>query len=113
MNTTQAILIVAFCSILGALGQVFFKLSSKYVTLDILSWVTNWRLIIGLTLYGIATIAFIWTLRSANLSILYPVVATSYIWVAVFSTFFLGEPFMWYKWFGIAAILLGVSIIVL
>ena len=106
------ILLVAFCALLGATGQVFFKLGSKTVSMDIVSWITNWKVILGLALYAIATIMFIVALKQGNLSILYPVIATSYIWVAIFSTVFLKEVFPLYKWFAIILILGGVALIV-
>jgi len=106
------ILLVAFCALLGATGQVFFKLGSKTVSMDIVSWITNWKVILGLALYAIATIMFIVALKQGNLSILYPVSATSYSWVAIFSTVFLKEVFPLYKWFAIILILGGVALIV-
>lgn len=106
------ILLVAFCALLGATGQVFFKLGSKTVGFDIVSWITNWKVILGLVLYAIATIIFIVALKQGNLSILYPIIATSYIWVAIFSAVFLREAFPVYKWLAIILILGGVVLIV-
>jgi drug/metabolite transporter (DMT)-like permease len=106
------ILLVAFCALLGAAGQVFFKLSSKSLSFNLLSLATNWKLIIGLVLYGLATVLFLIMLRQGNLSILYPIIATSYIWVALFSTIFLQEAFPAYKWAGVLLIIGGVIVIV-
>jgi len=68
--------------------------------------------ILGFFLYGVSAVLFLFALRQSNLSVLYPVVATSYIWVALFSKFFLHEEFGVFKWFGIFFIILGVFIIV-
>jgi undecaprenyl phosphate-alpha-L-ara4N flippase subunit ArnE len=106
------ILLVAFCALLGAIGQVFFKLSSKTLSFDLLALLTNWKLIIGLVLYAAATILFLIMLKQGNLSILYPIIATSYIWVAIFSTIFLQEAFPIYKWLGVFLIIGGVIVIV-
>jgi undecaprenyl phosphate-alpha-L-ara4N flippase subunit ArnE len=54
---------------------------------------------------------FIYTLKYGRLSILYPVLATSYIWVVLFSQIFLKEPFPAYKWVGIGLIIISVVII--
>lgn len=105
------ILLVAFCALLGATGQVFFKLATKTLVMEPLALITNWRLIVGLTLYGLGTILFLYALRQANLSILYPIIATSYIWVSLFSMIFLKEAFPAFKWIGIAMILIAVWII--
>lgn len=105
------ILLVVFCALLGAIGQIFFKLSSKSFNFDIFSIMTNWKFLIGLFFYGIATILFIFALKQGNLSILYPIIATSYIWVTIFSVIFLKESFPLFKWFGILLIILAVWII--
>lgn len=104
--------LVALCSILGAVGQIFFKLASKDLAFNIMALLGNWRLILGLSLYGAASILFIFALRYGNVSVLYPIIALSYVWVAIMSSVFLGEVFPAYKWTGIAFILLGVIIIV-
>ena len=105
------ILLVAFCALLGAVGQIFFKLASKDLNFEIISLLTNWKLFLGLFLYGIATIIFIFALKQGNLSILYPIIATSYVWVAIFSMIFLKEAFTDYKLFGVILIILAVGLI--
>lgn len=104
--------LVAFCSVLGAVGQIFFKLASKDLAFNVMALLGNWKLILGLSLYGAATILFMVALRHGNVSVLYPIIALSYVWVTILSTVFLGEVFSAYKWFGIGFILLGVGIIV-
>ena len=42
------------------------------------------------------------------ISVLYPIIATSYIWVALLSTFFFAEVMNLYKWIGIFFIISGV-----
>lgn len=106
------ILLVLFCALLGAVGQVFFKLGSSTLKLDFYSLITNWKVIIGLVLYAAATVLFLIALRQGNLSILYPIIATSYIWVALFSVYFLHESFSLAKWLGVGLIVLGVIFIV-
>ena len=115
MNTTVplwAVGLVLFCAFLGALGQVLFKLGSASVSLDILSWLINWKVLLGMVLYGISAVLFIVALKHGNLSELYPLIATSYVWVAFLATRFLGEPFSPLKWLGIGLIVGGVSLIV-
>ena len=113
MNTQPwAICVVLFCAFLGSLGQLLFKLGSKSVSFDILSWITNWHVILGMALYGISAILFITALKYGSLSTLYPIIATTYIWVMIFSVLFLGEPFPLIKWLGLALIVIGVILIV-
>lgn len=106
------ILLVLFCALLGSFGQLFFKLGSKDLVFDFFPLITNWKLIVGLALYGFATILFLVALKFGRLSILYPIIATSYIWVAILSHFVLGEPFRISQWSGVALIIAGVIFVV-
>ena len=111
MDKLFVVLLVAFCALLGAIGQVFFKLASGSLSFEIVSLITNWKLFLGLFLYGVATILFLVALKYGDLSILYPIIATSYVWVTIFSVAFLGEVFPLYKLIGIVMIVLGVGVI--
>lgn len=103
------LLLVATCALLGAFGQLFFKLSSGQLTANPISWV-NFKLILGLSLYGFATIGFLFALKHGELSLLYPIIATSYVWVAVLSVLMLGETMFFMNWIGILLIILGVTL---
>jgi uncharacterized membrane protein len=70
-----------FCSVLGALGQVFFKAGSSGFSLNPVQFLTNPRLLAGLGCYGLATFLFVFALKYGRLSVLYPVIALSYAWV--------------------------------
>lgn len=106
------ILLVLFCAVLGASGQIFFKLASKDVSANIFDWLTNYKFILGAMLYALSAILFVWALKFGELSVLYPVIATSYIWVMILSSLILGESFNITKVIGTLLILLGIGIIV-
>ena len=101
-----------FCALVGSLGQLFFKTGSASIGFSLGSWLTNWRVILGFVLYGVSALGFIVALKHGKLSLLYPVIATSYIWVTLLSSWVLGEKIDAYHWIGIALILLGVAVIV-
>ena len=103
--------LVFFCALLGAVGQFLFKLGSVSVSANILSWLANGKVLLGMALYGTSAVLFIVALKYGNLSVLYPLIATSYIWVALIATNFLGESFSLLNWLGIALIVGGVSLI--
>ena len=104
-----AIIITVFCALLGAFGQLLFKLGSSKITLNLLTWI-NWQIILGLFAYGTGVILFTLILKKFELSFLYPIIATSYIWVALFSAFLLKEVMFLSNWVGIVAIVAGVSL---
>src|SRR3989344_2829586 len=103
-----AIGLVLVCSLFASFGQIFVKKGSETALLNH-SLLTNYNLIFGLFLYGIGGFLLIIALKYGELSVLYPVFATSYILVAIFSTIFLNETMNTMKWVGIFVIILGVT----
>ena len=109
MNTPiWSIGVVLFACVIGAFGALFLKLASGKVSMKKL---LNKELIWGIFLYGIGSVFFIVALKYGELSVLYPFVATTYIWVALLSIKYLKEKMNWLKWMGIALIIIGVSLI--
>ena len=100
------------CALVGSAGQLFFKTGSASVGTSLSSWLANWRVMAGFSLYGISAIGFIVALKHGKLSLLYPVIATSYVWVTLISSRVLGERITTQHWVGIALILTGIVIIV-
>jgi len=106
-----AVGLVLIAAFLGAVGQFFFKIGAVQLGKGWISWLMNWKLLVGLAFYGIATILFLYVLKSAPLSLAYPIIATSYIWVSLLAWAFLGEPFPIYKWLGVFLIIAGITVI--
>lgn len=115
-NTQQktrpfAILLILFCTLLTSSGQLLLKIGTNRLQLSVPAIVQNWPLLLGLVLYGASAIVMIIALKYGELSILYPFIALSFIWVMILSIFFLQESVSLWNWSGVAAILLGVSLI--
>ena len=113
---TLAVLGAFLCALLNGVGQIFLKVGSSQVKVGSLmlliqSFVSSY-LIIGLFLYAISAVVFIVALKYGPLSMLYPIIATNYIWVVLLSVQFLGESFSIPQWIGLVFITLGVSLIV-
>jgi len=104
MNKLIIIGIVVFCSILGSLGQLFFKIGGNPFN--------PLKLGFGLILYGLATIIYIGALRYGELSSLYGIIALSYIWVMFLSLRYLGESISITKWVGAFGILISVMLVI-
>ncbi len=105
-----AILAVAFATLLTASGQFLFKLGVSNLVLD-WSIFTNWYLISGFIIYGISALILILSLKYGELSVLYPVIALSFVWVSIISFEFLDEHLHIFKLVGVCLIILGVSCI--
>jgi uncharacterized membrane protein len=113
METKVWPIAMAFCcALMGSFAQLLFKLGAASIQPDVWAWLSNIRVLGGMTLYGMSAILFVIALKHGNLSVLYPIIATSYVWVALISFKFLHEPVSLPKWLGIALILGGVMLIV-
>ncbi|MBI2558561.1 EamA family transporter [Candidatus Woesearchaeota archaeon] len=106
-----AIGLVITATLIGAFGPILLKKASAKKLSRINSLATNYPLFGGVALYAIGTILFIPALKGGDLSVLYPFVALTYIWVSLLSVKFLGEKMNKLKWFGIVFIIVGVTLI--
>ncbi len=111
MNLAIAIGLVVLGTIIGAFGALMLKLGSGRFSFNPIKFFKNWKILLGCLLYFLSTIPFIIALKFADLSVLYPFVATSYIWVAILSVYALKEKMNAWKWAGITAIIVGVIFI--
>ncbi|MDP7115743.1 MAG: EamA family transporter [Candidatus Woesearchaeota archaeon] len=102
-----AVLVAAF---IGSFGAIYFKRAAKDITRNIKSFI-NAKFILGVFLYVVSTVIFIVALSAGELSVLYPLVATVYIWVALLSIWLLKEKMNKYKWLSIALIIAGIIFI--
>ena len=111
MSLLIPILVIIIATLIGSVGALFLKKSADKFSFNFKGIIKNKNLIIGILLYGLSSIFFIATLKFGPLSVLYPVVATVYIWVALLSVKFLNEKMNLLKWLGIIFIIFGVILI--
>ena len=104
-----AILIVILCSFFIAAGELFMKYGVNNTTSTLIGLATSLNVWIGLFLYGTGAILLLISFKGGDLSVLYPFLALSFIWVNFLSSYFLNEPLNIYKNLGIILIFLGVS----
>jgi len=105
------IILVNISTFIGGLGALLFKRSSKDFRLNVIAILKNRSFILAVFLYLVATILTIPAMKGNDLSIIYPMTATSYIWVAIFSKIFLKEKIRNTTVIGIGLIILGVVIL--
>jgi len=105
-----AIAAVAFATLLTATGQFLFKLGSANI---VPGWdlLYNWPLIGGFAIYAVSAAILIVALKYGELSVLYPIIALSFVWVNIISFELLGESMNTFKWAGVSIIIIGVSCI--
>ena len=112
----RALLLVFLCTIVGAAAQILIKEGATTVAKPgfigaIAAMLTNAPLFAGYCLYGLNTILMVLALRNGELSLLYPIIALTYIWVTLLSIFIFHEPMGTFKGIGITLIVIGVAVL--
>lgn len=93
-------------------AQYLIKISASSLSaLTLNSLMTNMPLWFGLALYGVSTGLLILALRDGELSLLYPVISLTYVWVTIMSVAAFHEKLTFYKIAGISVICLGVTLL--
>ena len=108
----QPVALVFCCTILGAGAQVLMKTgANQMVHPGLLGMLTNLPLMGGYCLYGISTVLLVIALKDGELSLLYPVIALTYVWVTVLSFLIFHDHINQWKLLGIVLILSGVGVL--
>jgi multidrug transporter EmrE-like cation transporter len=124
----RSFLLMFFCTLIGAFAQMLIKqgtaqLGARITLLDLvhqpqlflrfsLGVIGNAKLFFGYFCYGINTVLVAMALKGRELSRLYPIIALTYVWVAVLSLYLLPDEHMnFFKAVGIAFVVGGVSLL--
>lgn len=107
----KVLLLAALAAFIGSIGQLEFKRGADNLQFDIKLLLTNYHLIFALGLYALSTVVYVYALSKEQLFLVYPIIATSYIWTLFLSKIVLKEPVGLTSWAGVFLILLGVSVI--
>ncbi len=123
LTRRQSIGLVFICTLLGAAGQIFIKTgattsatAAPWTTLagiwaNLYAMAINPNLIGGYALYALMTVVFIFALRDEELSVVYPVISLTYVWVAGLSIWLFGETVNLPKILGVLVIVAGVGVL--
>jgi drug/metabolite transporter (DMT)-like permease len=105
------LLVIAF-TVLAAAAQVLFKLGTNLLNrnFSVAGALTDFPLLGGLVLYGLGAAMMVVALRHGELSLLYPLISLSYVWVAILSVLIFRETMNPYKIAGICVIMAGVAV---
>ena len=111
-NPRHAVFLMISCTLFTSLGQMLWKmgLTRAHVSSDIFS-ILNIPFLLGFLSYGIGAVLMLLAFQRGDLSTLYPIVATSYVWVTLLSPFLFLEVVSPLKWVGVSVIVLSVSIL--
>jgi drug/metabolite transporter (DMT)-like permease len=111
-----AIFIVLACTLLVAMAQYLIKLGANRLShagllATAIGIFTIPQLFAGYCLYGLFTVLFIYALRHGELSILYPLIALSYVWVTITGILAFHESLSPFKIVGVLIIICGVGVL--
>ncbi|HII17615.1 TPA: EamA family transporter [Candidatus Woesearchaeota archaeon] len=106
-----AIGLVIVGTLVGSWGSLFFKIGSKHLHRDFKDIWKAYHLLLGFMFYGFGSLLFMIALPYGELSVLYPFVSLSYVWISFMSLIILKEEMTSIKWIGIAIIILGIVFI--
>lgn len=113
----NALIAVACATIIQTIAQLLIKQGSDSLgehasLLDAAAGIfTVLPLFAGYSLYGLFTVIMVFALKHGELSMLYPVMALSYIWVPIVSVLWFEEPINVIQMIGITVIVSGVAIL--
>lgn len=113
----NAILAIACAAIIQVIGQLLIKRGAAQLGEDpsllqtLIGMFTIPALFAGYACYGLFTVIMVLALKHAELSLLYPIMSMTYVWLPVISVLWLGEPINTQIIAGIAVITLGVAVL--
>lgn len=93
----RSLLLTVLCVLMIAIGQLMFKTAASQWKFDGLTWTSAVNflsplMIAALALYGIATVLWVYVLRTVPLSAAYAVFALAFVLVPLLAHFALDEP---------------------
>ena len=103
--------LVFCCTLLGAAAQMLMKIGLGHpAQTGLMGYITSLQLLGGYCLYGLNTVLLVFALRDGELSILYPIIALTYVWVTILSVAFFHETMNMFKLAGVAVVVAGVAV---
>ena len=97
-----------------AVGQVLFKFAARAGAASGVGFpwdLANAWMAAALAVYGVATLLWVWVLRSAPLNIAYPFMGLAFLAVPVMAWLVLGEPIDWRHFAGGMVIIAGIALV--
>jgi len=108
---TLAIILVLTCTLCTSTAALLNKMGADHLELSLKGTIFNYYLLGGLALLGLGFVLLTIALRFGRVTMIYPIIATSYVTVTILAFIFLQEPVGWKKIIAILFIISGVIII--
>jgi multidrug transporter EmrE-like cation transporter len=111
-TSSWGIVLMILCTLFTSLGQVLWKFGLIEIDFNNLITLLNIPFMLGFVSYAASAILMLKAFGKGELSILYPIMATSYVWVSLVSPLlFSADSMNLLKWLGVGTIVLSVSLL--
>ena len=122
-RSQKPVYLVLGCTIFAAAAQVLMKFGANHPMpqmnpADLSTWLPfvkallgNYQLLLGYVVQSGNALLLILALRDGELSMLYPIIALTYVWVNLLSMYFFHERMNIWKALGIALVIGGVALL--
>ena len=107
----SSMLLVLGASFIGSFGALSLKAGADRLPPGVSQVFLSWRIGLGVVLFLLSSVLFVWGLKHGSLTVLYPLVSLGYVWTLFWSRLFFHEPFNRSKLLGLLFILIGVFFI--
>jgi uncharacterized membrane protein len=112
MTKYKAIIYVLIAAVFSAMGQILFKYTSKDVT-SVFSFFLNGYFYLAGICFALGFIFLMIALKTGDATTIYPILASSYVYVCLISPFLFKTDFMSIqKWIGVFVIISGIYFII-
>ncbi len=109
------IFLTLFAALIASLSQIAFKASLGKSGLSVFKLIkkvfSDKMILLGLLGYAASLVIYLFALDHAPLSVVYPIFASSFIFVSLFSKFLLHEKISLIRYLGISIIFFGILIV--
>lgn len=113
MNIYVVILLTLIAALISSLGQLMFKKSVTKISSfrQLLGQIKNKGVVLGGIAYIGAFVIYLAALSGGELSVVYPIFASSFIFVTIFSAWILKERITVIRAVGVLLVFIGITIV--
>lgn len=114
----KTVVIIAIATLCAAVGEAFIAKGMKQM--GDASMLGFWKsiphfanawVIAGVVLTTVFFVLFSWSLSWADLSYVQPLTALSFVFGVLIARLWLGETVSWWRWVGVAVVVVGVALV--